>query len=676
MNTNKKLIELRHKAEQVLKSTKPDASNQDIQQDVMRLVEELSVYQIELELQNQELQEKMELLNLEKNRFADLSYNAPIGYLVFDSKGIITEVNHKASQFLNTPEQQLKGAPFISYLRQKDVDVFFMHLAAVFNAKSTGEIKAEINIVSTDNQVRTLRLTSNMFQGSFCRTIAEDITDRRKQRIQMEQLNQRLHNSMIAGNMAWWELELPSGDIQFNENKAKMLGRNPRNFTHYTHFVDLLHPDDYENTMAAFRDHIAGLVPLYECEYRIQHADGHYLWFYDIGRISQKHESIITVNGIVSDITARKKAEYALQCSEQKYRTLFESNIDGIAVCGLDTNQKPTKFFDFNDNAARIVGLSREEFAVKTPADIEVYDPNHLDTSRQKELNRKGFIQYETALQHKLGHFVYAEIFAKYVQYENKPAMMFITHDISQQKENEQIIASQNESLRKANETKDLFFNIIAHDLRNPFHSILGITELLVSTNSEISEAERSEYLTHLFESAKGTYSLLEQLLEWARSQQNLIPFTPIALNICAELNSVIELLQPQATPKKIQIVRTVNQTTPILADQAMLRTVLRNILSNAIKYTPVQGTVTCSFTATDTENTIIISDSGIGMDSDTRSGLFTLGYHKSRKGTAGEQGTGFGLLICKDFMERHGGTIRVESTLNGGSTFYISLPG
>ncbi|MBN8705361.1 MAG: ABC transporter substrate-binding protein [Bacteroidetes bacterium] len=251
-----------------------------------------------------------------------------------------------------------------------------------------------------------------------------------------------------------------------------------------------------------------------------------------------------------------------------------------------------------------------------------------------------------------------------------------VKEDITERKKAETEISLKNEELQKLNAEKDKFFSIISHDLRNPFNGFLGLTHLLAKELPHLTTEEIQDYAVSLNHSAETLYKLLEDLLDWARMQQGLIPFAPENHLVSHLIERSLGSVKEAASAKKIGITVSHPENLIIYADENSLMTILRNLISNAIKFTPPGGKV--SVTATEHPQTKIefcISDSGIGMSQDLIDNLFSLTAKTGRKGTEGEASTGLGLLLCKEFVEKHGGTIRVTSEPDNGSSFYFTIP-
>lgn len=241
--------------------------------------------------------------------------------------------------------------------------------------------------------------------------------------------------------------------------------------------------------------------------------------------------------------------------------------------------------------------------------------------------------------------------------------------------EQSKVLIQQKEQLQELNSTKDKFFSIIAHDLRSPFQSLLGFSEMLLEDLNKTDKAEQKSYAQAIYNSSSNIYYLVENLLTWSRSQTNKIKIAPAEINILSIIESTILLLQPNFTQKSISVEKKYKSGKNGYADKNMIEMVIRNLISNAIKFTPESGNICISLTNNNNELQIEISDNGIGISIEEQKKLFRLDSNYSREGTNGERGTGLGLIICKEFIEKNDGKIWVESKPGEGSSFYFTVP-
>ncbi len=259
-------------------------------------------------------------------------------------------------------------------------------------------------------------------------------------------------------------------------------------------------------------------------------------------------------------------------------------------------------------------------------------------------------------------------------------ALIFYLYILKRQSNNQlqainQKVQEQNVALQELNATKDKFFSIISHDLKGPLNSLTSFSGLLINHTESLSKEEIQLLAKDLDKSVKNLFTLLENLLEWSRSQTGAIEFTPEQVNLTEVLQINKELLSAQASTKKINILFEPDEIRMVQVHKNSIHTVVRNLLSNAIKFTPEKGTIALTLTNQPTSILVAIADTGVGMEPEVLKKLFRIDTKHSTKGTANEKGTGLGLILCKEFVEKNGGTLWVESEVGKGSTFYFTLP-
>ncbi len=233
---------------------------------------------------------------------------------------------------------------------------------------------------------------------------------------------------------------------------------------------------------------------------------------------------------------------------------------------------------------------------------------------------------------------------------------------------------SQNE-LKAANSSKDKFFSIIAHDLKNPFNGIIGLSSLLIDDYDSFPVEEQKEFIQNIKSTAENTFRLLQNLLEWSQTQTGQIHFDPVQFALASITDEIVDLVKTSAGNKNITVHTAISPEIEIFADKNMINTVIRNLLLNAVKFTKSGGRVVLSARNASSMVEISVADNGIGMNQETINKLFCIDCNMVSYGTEGEQGTGLGLILCKEFVEKNGGMIRVDSQVGAGSTFTVSIP-
>jgi len=246
---------------------------------------------------------------------------------------------------------------------------------------------------------------------------------------------------------------------------------------------------------------------------------------------------------------------------------------------------------------------------------------------------------------------------------------------IEEKKITEKRIQEYSEELKESNQSKDKFFSILAHDLRSPFHSILGYSEILNNEYDSLGDDERKKFISILRASTKNVYDLLENLLQWSRLQTGRMTCTPETFDISFELEDTLDVLKVNALRKNIEVANSIPEGTMVVADKNMVRSVLQNLISNAVKFTNIYGIISVSAIRKEKFLEVVVRDTGIGISKEDMEKLFRIDISFTRKGTAKESGTGLGLILSRELIHKNGGTIWVESEVGKGTTFHFTIP-
>jgi PAS domain S-box-containing protein len=374
-----------------------------------------------------------------------------------------------------------------------------------------------------------------------------------------------------------------------------------------------------------------------------------------------------------------KKAYHDLQINEERYRLIADHVRDVIWTMKLDGS------ITYISPAVEAVrGLTVEE--AKNQAIHEILTPDSIvkvGTYMQEQYlayisgmplsSFKGEVDYYR----KDGSILHTEVLTYPILGEDIDSTLIlgVTRDITERKLFESKLLEQAQILNELNATKDKFFSIIAHDLKNPIRSILGFSELLQEEAKESENKSISSYADILYSSAKQTAELLENLLDWANGQQNSFPFSPSEVVINELISEEINILRPLADQKNIKLVDSTAGQIRVTADKKMIGTVIRNLISNAIKFTKKDGSILVEACLQPESAVLTVTDTGIGMSKENIAKLFHIVDGFTTRGTENEKGTGLGLVLCKEFIEKHGGEIQVSSELGKGSQFRFSIP-
>ncbi|MGE5362568.1 MAG: ATP-binding protein, partial [Bacteroidota bacterium] len=281
----------------------------------------------------------------------------------------------------------------------------------------------------------------------------------------------------------------------------------------------------------------------------------------------------------------------------------------------------------------------------------------------------------ESRFQKKSGEIIIGLLSSVIVNVRGNMVLLSSVYDITERKQNEIKLEHYSEQLRKEKVTKDKFFSIIAHDLRSPFQTLLSASEILARDIDSLTVEEIKTLSSGLNASLKKQYLLLTDLLNWSKLQAKDFALEKKMLTLNQLISEVLETLAFSAEEKKIKIQYDIPEGTTVFADNNMLKLVMRNLISNSIKFTNVNGTIDiCAGVQGDTAEISVIDD-GVGIAAQNITKLFRDDLRYSTIGTGDEEGSGLGLNLCREIIEKHGGTIRVESAEGQGSKFSFTLP-
>ena len=388
---------------------------------------------------------------------------------------------------------------------------------------------------------------------------------------------------------------------------------------------------------------------------------------------------------IVRDETNRNLADEKLRKSEANYMLLskqFEAILDHIPGLIFYKDTK-NNFMRVNKYLAQLHGKSKEELEGKNLSDL--YPKEDADNYYQDDLAviNSGLARMNIIepLETKNGVKWVSTSKIPFVNTNGETiGVIGMSIDITERKLAEQKIELKNEELEKTNAVKDKFLSIIAHDLKSPFNSIVGYCDLLVERVQEEDYDGIGKFAEIISQSSHRAVNLLMNLMEWAQSQTGRMEFNPEHFEMKSLINEMEFLFEDIAIQKNIILNKVLPITSPVFADKAMIGTVLRNLIANAIKFTEPGGKIMISAEVKRNGLTVSVADSGIGIPKNRIETLFSIDESYSTPGTNNEKGTRLGLILCKEFIEKHGGRIWVESNRDGssgkkGTSFHFTIP-
>ena len=617
--------------------------------------------------------------------------------------GKITDVNNAAELISGFSREDLIGSYFSDYFTDKnealnslkivldegkvvDHPLVFLNrnghnISVVFNASSFFDIDGNIiGIFASIHDISGLRRIEN-----------DLIESEKKYRNIFENIQDVNYQADLNGNI----LEISPLVEKYGDYKQKeLIGKNLDDY-----FINSLDRINFRKMLFENNEVNDFEIPFKSGENDIIYTSVNAHVVFD----ENKNPKLI--EGTLRDISSRKKAEEKSKESETKLKTIFDLIPVGITIADENGN-----LIEWNKACTEILGITDpEEFR-------RIYNCQEFQIIRQDGtiLSPEESISFRALKEDKLisdvllgiqkndGSVKWINVSAIPLHLEKYGVMTsYIDFTLLKIAEDELVntieeinyhrdkleethielnlwisrLEESEQNLIEANASKDKFFSIIAHDLRSPFSGLLGISDLMAKEIETLSIQEIKEMVIALHEVSVSTFQLLNELLEWSRVQTNNMPFKPEEI----ELNEILiissTLLKNRADSKNIIIEINSDHEIITYCDRNMLSTIIRNLLSNAIKFTNIGGKIIISSVVKSDEIEISIKDDGVGIESKNLDKLFKIEHHITTQGTANEQGTGLGLILCKEFVEKHNGRIWVDSEEGKGSTFHFTLP-
>ncbi len=652
----------------------------DMQQsegDTLKLLHELAVHQVELEMQNEELKEARAAAQYVTDKYTELYDFAPLAYFTLSRQGKIIETNICGAQMLGKDRSILKANWFGYFVSVETKPIFNNFLTQLFDNKS--KETCEISLCIQPGFPIDVHLTgTSSGKGEHCLVIAIDIT---KQKLAEDKVHlsetryRRLFESAKDGILI---LNAETGMINdVNPFLIDLLGYSKEAFIN-KEIWDI----GFFKDVAANKNRFLELQQMRYVRYDnlpLETSDGRMINVEFVSNVYfEGKKEVIQCN--IRDITTRVHIEEKLRKNEEKLRFITANISDVIWIYNF-TQAKLTyispsivNLSGYNQTESITQGLTKllpSESAKKVMNDLPIRVCEFLNGIREIYVD-----QFQITSKNETIKWI--ESVTKYQYAIDESIEIYgVSRDITRRKLVEVDIQLKNEDLQRANDEKDKFFSIIAHDLRGPFSSFLDLTELLSEELASMTKEDIQVMVRLMRNSAGNLFRLLENLLEWSRMQRGLAKFTPEFHELMPRISAILVLILDSASKKEIKINYNIPKDLMVFADGNMLDVIIRNLVTNAVKFTPVGGSISISAKHF-SDNSVLISikDTGIGMSKSMIDNLFRLDVNTSRRGTEGELSTGLGLIICKDFVEKHGGILRIESEEGKGATFSVLFSG
>jgi len=481
------------------------------------------------------------------------------------------------------------------------------------------------------------------------------------------QFNQAFNHSLLG--MA---IISPEGNWKrINRSLTQILGYTQAELIGH-HVKEITHADDIADNNASLQALASGNVDKIKVEKRYIHKDGSIKWVVVAATMLYDSEGHpLHFISQVEDITQRKEDQEKLIRSEKKYRSIFE-NVQEVFY-QLDEQGLITEISPLIEKYS---GYSRSSLLHRSASEFYAY-PEDRDKILSS-LHELGVVSdFEVRLKTKEEKVVYVSVNARIVVEDQVfKGIEGSMRDITTRKIQEDALKELNSELTVSNELKNELLSIIGHDLRNPISGSLQLLNLTLMDFKSNTAEELHMYLLQMKHELSNANNLLEDLLAWAKIQFKSINMNPVDItDVASHIQKAILTIRPLAEKKKIDVSLEIDEALNLYADAGMLDAIIRNLLTNAIKFTKDGGHVLIKASNTDQGVKFSVSDNGIGMSAAQIDKLFDRNQNYTTYGTSGEKGTGLGINLCHDFAQKHGGDLWVESTTGAGSTFHFTIP-
>lgn len=792
MDSNPNRNELQRRAKELLE--KRDSLNpQEFERDLEVLMENIQVYHIELEMQNQELIRLQEQLGKSNTKFQTLFNRAPVGYCMLTLDGDLIEVNEAFADFVSLNKAQIRGKGISAFVHPHDQDLLHLLLQNVrknevvkgetlrFGAGETylytklhmdlleregdekvllcsiSDISSEVAyrkklvtsearfhslISSMDDLVFSLDIQQR-FTGVYGRWVSQmeltpkDFLGRTATEIfgsssaQIHSLN--ISEALKGKNVVYeWSVSAPNGEqffqtslspiydekqavvgvvglgrditsykqaiqlLKASEEKYRNLVENvndiiyslsPEGFFMFVstnwpnilghnleevqgkHFTEFVHPDDIEICQSFLEVVTETKQKQSGVEYRVKHKDGSWRWHHSSGSVNQQPDGSVEFIGVAYDVTEIKTTQNQLKERIKEIDCLYKittlGNESSLSLDGFIQRCVSIipKGFQHPDRVAVRIILNQREYStpnfignrIGLSAQLKIHEDHNGLIEVELQDESLGFLKEEELL---LG--LLAETISQVVMRYRATIELFET----------------NENLNAINAEKDKILTIIAHDLRGPLSTIIGLSEYMKVEVGAMEVAKQQMFVDGIHKTAKNLSQLLDNLLVWVRLKRGSIEFKPRCNNLFRLAESASVLFEDLLKKKQVTLSIDISKDLQVLVDARMVETVFRNLLSNAIKFSYREGYIVLSAKPYhDGKVLVSLTDNGVGMDDYILGHLFKFDNEAGREGTEEEPSTGFGMPLCKELVEKNNGEIWAESKEGKESTIFFTLP-
>ncbi|MFA6291157.1 MAG: ATP-binding protein [Victivallales bacterium] len=664
----------------------PQAITDLTKKEIAELVQELGIYQIELEMQNEELRRAQAELESSNQKYSDLYDFAPVGYFILNKDGVILDANLTGTTLLGVEKSRMIGKHLSNYVNKDEQDRYFLFRRRTLesNARQTCEIKLKTGKGGIDAQLFAETVKDHVGDVQ-CRIAIADITERKQAEDAHRKSEAMLLRAQRVADLGCWEWNIVTGKLHWSDQVYSIFGLTPGEFTpSFESFLSMIIPEDREILNRFVSDTMTGHA--YSIEYRILRPDSSVRHILAQGDVDfDKDGKPIRMFGTALDITERKQAEEELRASELRERERAEE----LATL-LDSVPTPV-FIAHDPDCHHITGNRAADELLKNPygseASLSASDelkPRHFKAVKDgRELRLDELPAQRAAHGEQVYDFDFSLVFVdgtvRHVLGYGTPLLnehglprgaVHVLVDITERKKAEENLNNILEELKRSNSDLDQFASVANHDLREPLRTITSFLELLVKRCKGSLDQNAMEYIDFAVDGARRMDNLLAGLLKYSRVHSHGKPMKPTPVQ--ASLDDAVLNLRKIIDENNVEIVSEPLPT--VNGDWMQLMQLFQNLLHNAIKFKGEQRMqihVACRKDGN--FHLISVRDNGIGIEPQYHERVFTIFHRVNAKDD--RSGHGVGLAVCKKIVERHGGKMWLESSPGKGSEFFFTLP-
>ncbi len=595
----------------------------------------------------------------------------------FDITGKIQFVNSQFSNLLGYSESEALNNNIVDL-----IDVEFADNNQSFVSKLVEEYNGvELPLVTNKNELLfvipkfSAIKNSDSNETKYYNAIFTDNTQHQKA---IEELS--LYKSAVQSITEGILLHSNSKIVFANKSFCRIFGYNNCEEFRLTNFEELISGSDKRDVLNYYYQVMNGSIESHEMEFAGVRKDGSEI-LVSCNFTSFKIGDELFSQTAIRDISEQNQSRKLLEQSEDRFRSITQ-NISDFMWTAERKNDKLKQIF-YTEAVLKVTGYSPEEFISNNNLWYKIIHPNDLaDVIEKMKILYRDSTTVDGEIEYRIikkdGSIVWVRNSLNLVRDINGTLAKIFgsVRDISMDKKAEEKLIESAENLKNLNDTKDRFISIVSHDLRTPFSSILGFTDILLS-EPNMEMGKRQEYINFIQESSRNMLSLVNSLLDWTRLQTGRIQFEPERLNARFVISRAIQMLSGAAMQKGIELSSNVDHDVFVHADENLLLQVFNNFISNAIKFTNSGGKIIIESAPNIQKKQIefFVEDNGTGIREEDIPKLFKVDTKFTNPGTAGEKGSGLGLSLCAEIIEKHGGQVSVESVLGAGTKFIFGIP-